>query len=75
MVCCVALQTAPLNVYPIYASRFGFLRALHLNIFEQPPSMKFLNDPTISIDISPTLIPCNGSANESARVYNIFLLH
>jgi hypothetical protein len=35
----------------VYASRFGFLRALYLNIrvpfraFEQPPNMEFLNDP------------------------------
>jgi hypothetical protein len=42
MVCCVALQTAPLNVYsyvlPLgYTPRDSFFaRALHLNIFEQP---------------------------------------
>ena len=28
----------------IYASRFGFLRALQLNIFEQPPNMEYFNN-------------------------------
>jgi hypothetical protein len=32
----------------IYASRFGFLRALHLNIFEQPKNMGFFNAPSVS---------------------------
>jgi hypothetical protein len=29
----------------IYASRFGFLRALHMNAFEQPIKMGFFNKP------------------------------
>ncbi len=33
LMCCAANRTAQ-RMY-IYASRFGFLRALHLNIFEQ----------------------------------------
>ena len=36
---CAANRTA--QCMKIYASRFGFLRALHLNIFEQPPIMEF----------------------------------
>jgi hypothetical protein len=34
LLCCAANRTA--RRMSIYASRFGFLRALHLNIFEQP---------------------------------------
>ena len=34
LLCCAANRTA--QCISIYASRFGFLRALHLNIFEQP---------------------------------------
>jgi hypothetical protein len=38
--CCAANRTAQrisIRVtFRLYASRFGFLRALHLNIFEQP---------------------------------------
>ena len=34
LLCCAASRTA--QRISIYASRFGFLRALHLNIFEQP---------------------------------------
>jgi hypothetical protein len=36
LLCCAANRTA--QCISIYASRFGFLRALHLNIFEQPHS-------------------------------------
>jgi hypothetical protein len=36
-ICGVALQTAPLNVCDIRLA-VQFLRALHLNIFEQPQS-------------------------------------
>jgi hypothetical protein len=36
---CAANRTA--QRMKIYASRFGFLRALHLNIFEQPQSWSF----------------------------------
>jgi len=36
LICSVALQTAPLNIY-LYTPRApAFLRALHLSIFEQP---------------------------------------
>jgi hypothetical protein len=34
LLCCAANRTA--QRISIYASQFGFLRALHLNIFEQP---------------------------------------
>ena len=34
LLCCAANRTAQ-RIF-IYASRFGFLRALHLDIFEQP---------------------------------------
>jgi hypothetical protein len=37
LLCCAANRTA--QRISIYASRFGFLRALHLNIFEQPHQM------------------------------------
>jgi hypothetical protein len=36
LLCCAASCSAQ-RIY-IYASRFGFLRALHLSIFEQPQS-------------------------------------
>jgi hypothetical protein len=45
LLCCAANHTA--QRISIYASRFGFLRALHLNIFEQPQNMGFFKDPTI----------------------------
>jgi hypothetical protein len=49
---CAANHTA--QCISIYASRFGFLRVLHLNIFEQPPNMGFFNDPTaLSIFLIP----------------------
>jgi hypothetical protein len=35
LLCCAANRTA--QRMSIYASRFGFLHALHLNIFEKPP--------------------------------------
>jgi hypothetical protein len=35
LLCCAANRTA--ERLSIYASRFCFLRASHLNIFEQPP--------------------------------------
>jgi len=34
LLCCAANRAA--RRISIYASQFGFLRALHLNIFEQP---------------------------------------
>jgi hypothetical protein len=34
LLCCAANRTA--QRITIYVSRFGFLRALHLNVFEQP---------------------------------------
>jgi hypothetical protein len=34
LLCCAANRSA--QRISIYASQFGFLRALHLNIFEQP---------------------------------------
>jgi hypothetical protein len=43
--CCTANRTA--QRISIYASRFGFLRALHLNIFDQPQDMGFFNDPIL----------------------------
>jgi len=43
--------------FRLYASRFGFLRALHLNIFEQPQNIRFLNNPAFlcfqRIDATP----------------------
>jgi len=45
LLCCAASRTA--QRISIYASRFGFLRALHLNIFEQPQNMEFFNDPDV----------------------------
>jgi hypothetical protein len=39
MLCCAANRIA--QRISIYASRFSFLRALHLNIFEQPQNMEF----------------------------------
>jgi hypothetical protein len=41
LLCCAANRTA--QRISIYASRFGFLRALHLDIFEQPQNMGFFN--------------------------------
>jgi len=55
LLCCAANRTAQ-RVF-IYASRFGFLRALHLNIFEQPQNMGFFNDPTAPLLI---LTPSTG---------------
>jgi hypothetical protein len=46
MLCCAANRAA--RRMSIYASRFGFLRALHLNIFEQPLNMGFFNNPAVS---------------------------
>jgi hypothetical protein len=46
LLCCAANRTAQ-RIF-IYASRFGFLRALHLNIFEQPQNMGFFNDPAVT---------------------------
>ena len=45
LLCCASNLTA--QRISIYASRFGFLRALHLNIFEQPQNIEFFNDPDI----------------------------
>jgi hypothetical protein len=45
LLCCAANRTA--QRISIYASRFGYLRALHLNIFEQPPNIRFLKNRTI----------------------------
>ncbi|HBI47582.1 MAG TPA: hypothetical protein DDX93_02505 [Smithella sp.] len=39
LLCCASNRTA--QRMSIYASRFGFLRALHLNIFEQPKTFIF----------------------------------
>ncbi len=39
LLCCAANRTA--QRMSIYASRFGFLRALHLSIFEQPRNKDF----------------------------------
>ena len=43
LLCCAANRTA--QCISIYASRLGFLRASHLNIFEQPPNMGYFNNP------------------------------
>ncbi|MGP8014954.1 MAG: hypothetical protein ACLPP9_11210 [Smithella sp.] len=43
LLCCAANRTT--QRISIYASRFGFLRASHLNIFEQPPHMGYFNNP------------------------------
>ena len=47
LLCCAANRTA--QRISIYASRFGYLRALHLNIFEQPSNMGYFNNPILSI--------------------------
>jgi hypothetical protein len=47
LLCCAANRIA--QCMSIYASRFGFLRAMQLNIFEQPLNMGFFNSPTIPI--------------------------
>ncbi len=39
LLCCAANRTV--QRISIYASRFGFLRALHLSIFKQPQNMGF----------------------------------
>ncbi|MGA2526147.1 MAG: hypothetical protein ABSF79_05970 [Smithellaceae bacterium] len=49
LICCVALQTAPLNVYPYTPRGSLFLRALHLNIFEQPKTWGFSTTPMLVI--------------------------
>jgi hypothetical protein len=51
--CCAANRTA--QCISIYASRFGFLRALHLNIFEQPPILGFFNNPAMMMFIGRKL--------------------
>ena len=48
LLCCAANHTA--QRISIYASRFVFLRALQLNIFEQPLNMGFFNNPAV-IDV------------------------
>jgi hypothetical protein len=45
LLCCAANRTA--QRISIYASRFGYLRASHLNIFEQPPNMGYFNNPAV----------------------------
>jgi len=45
LLCCAANRSA--QRISIYTSQFGFLRALHLNIFEQPQNMEFFNDSDI----------------------------
>ena len=45
LLCCAANRTA--QRIQLYASRFGYLRALHLNIFEQPQNMAFFNEDKI----------------------------
>jgi hypothetical protein len=46
--CCAATRTA--QRISLYASRLAFLRALHLNIFEQPQTSGSRN---IIIDLEP----------------------
>jgi hypothetical protein len=41
---------------PKYASRFSFLRALHLNIFEQPPHGIF-QQPQYFLITGPIIFP------------------
>jgi TolB protein len=51
LLCCAANCTAQrisIRVtFRLYASRFSILRALHLNIFEQPPNIRFFNNVSI----------------------------
>jgi len=44
---CASTRTA--QRMSIYASRFVFLRALHMNVFEQPLKMGFFNNPIIPL--------------------------
>ena len=54
LLCCAANRTA--QCIPIYTSRFGFLRALHLNIFEQPKKYGDFNDLAVPVlEISASL--------------------
>ncbi|HAR50040.1 MAG TPA: hypothetical protein DCR81_08085, partial [Smithella sp.] len=46
LLCCAANRTA--QRISLYASRFGFLRALHLSISEQPLNLGSLKNPKIS---------------------------
>ena len=48
LLCYAANRTA--QRISIYASRFGFLRVSHLNIFEQPPNMEYFNNPIAIIN-------------------------
>jgi TolB protein len=67
LLCCAANRTA--QRISIYASRFSFLRSLHLNIFEQPLNIRFFNNPSIytCILFFCTLLIFSNSA--AAKVY------
>jgi hypothetical protein len=63
LLCCVANRTA--QCISIYASRFGFLRALHLNIFEQPRYSSF---PKILIFQDLTPIPLRLNCSKRSKL-------
>ncbi|PKN37074.1 MAG: hypothetical protein CVU62_10725 [Deltaproteobacteria bacterium HGW-Deltaproteobacteria-2] len=44
----IAPQNRTAQRMSIYASQFGFLRALHLSIFEQPINMDFFNNTKVT---------------------------
>jgi hypothetical protein len=64
MLCCAATRTAQCIsirvTFRLYASRFGFLRALHLNIFEQFSNMGAFNAPYDS---------CCLTSNQTITIY------
>jgi hypothetical protein len=65
LLCCAANRTA--QRISIYASRFGFLRALHLNIFEQPQNMGFL----ISLRSDSRMLRVQGLLFEQKQIYRV----
>jgi hypothetical protein len=59
LLCCAANRTA--QCISIYASRFGFLRALHLTIFEQPQSKLWKHIPQQAAGYYTLLIQDNST--------------
>jgi hypothetical protein len=74
LLCCAANRTV--QRISIYASQFGFLRALHLNIhvpfrvFEQPQNMGFFNDHTAG-----NFVETQNLASLSGKIIFILLMH
>jgi hypothetical protein len=63
LLCCAANRTS--QRMSKYASRFGFLRALHLNIFERPLNIGFINSLIASIILSICLTAGTARAADS----------